>query len=284
MSASTSRPLDVPGAPPARTRWRAPGPTLLLVGHPIGRAGGVRPRSCRALQPWTHTVVTYDPRGFARSTIDDPDQDAHPDLLADDARRVLASVGPGSRRRSSAGRRWARVTGLAPGGPVPGRRRDTRRPRAAARPAAARRPRRHSAGNARDLRHLPPNERDRHSVGRASPRSPGSAGAPSPGGGTCQSAGALGRRGGDERALLLRPRPPAHRASTAGHRPPCEAAPTRLIVAEGCGVHRASSPLAHGRGAGRTPGHGADGVCPGVTTGFISEPEACAAVLRRALD
>jgi clorobiocin biosynthesis protein CloN7 len=41
------------------------------------------------------TVVTYDPRGFARSTIDDPDQDAEPDLLADDVRRVLDAVGEG---------------------------------------------------------------------------------------------------------------------------------------------------------------------------------------------
>jgi pimeloyl-ACP methyl ester carboxylesterase len=41
------------------------------------------------------TVVSYDPRGFARSTIDDPGQDAEPDLLADDARRVLEAVGGG---------------------------------------------------------------------------------------------------------------------------------------------------------------------------------------------
>ncbi|HYA44995.1 MAG TPA: alpha/beta hydrolase, partial [Acidimicrobiales bacterium] len=39
--------------------------------------------------------VTYDPRGFARSTIDDGDQDAEPDLLADDVRRVLEAVGEG---------------------------------------------------------------------------------------------------------------------------------------------------------------------------------------------
>jgi len=42
-----------------------------------------------------YTVVTYDPRGFARSTIDDPDQDAEPDLLADDVRRVLEAFGDG---------------------------------------------------------------------------------------------------------------------------------------------------------------------------------------------
>jgi clorobiocin biosynthesis protein CloN7 len=37
----------------------------------------------------TYTVVTFDPRGFAGSTIDDPGQDAEPDLLADDVRRVF---------------------------------------------------------------------------------------------------------------------------------------------------------------------------------------------------
>jgi clorobiocin biosynthesis protein CloN7 len=40
-----------------------------------------------------YTVVTYDPRGFARSTIEDPNQDGEPDLLADDAHRVLEAVG-----------------------------------------------------------------------------------------------------------------------------------------------------------------------------------------------
>jgi clorobiocin biosynthesis protein CloN7 len=59
----------------------------------------------------THTVVTYDPRGFARSTIDDADQDAEPDLLADDVRRVLEAVGevPAHVFGSSGGA----VTGLA---------------------------------------------------------------------------------------------------------------------------------------------------------------------------
>jgi clorobiocin biosynthesis protein CloN7 len=58
-----------------------------------------------------YSVVTFDPRGFARSTIDDPDQDAEPDLLADDVRRVLEAVGtlPAYAFGSSGGA----VTGLA---------------------------------------------------------------------------------------------------------------------------------------------------------------------------
>ncbi|QVQ54731.1 alpha/beta fold hydrolase [Spiractinospora alimapuensis] len=43
----------------------------------------------------TYTVVTYDPRGYGRSTIEDPDQDTTPRLAADDVGRVLSTVGPG---------------------------------------------------------------------------------------------------------------------------------------------------------------------------------------------
>ena len=104
---STSHLLDVPGAR-LHLEVQGSGPTLLLVGHPMGALGFAR------LAPWLadrYTVVTYDPRGFARSTIDDPDQDAEPDLLADDARRVLEAVGgtPALVFGSSGGA----VTGLA---------------------------------------------------------------------------------------------------------------------------------------------------------------------------
>ncbi len=58
-----------------------------------------------------YTVVTYDPRGFARSTIEDRDQDGEPDLLADDVRRLIEAVGDGPAHvfGSSGGA----VTGLA---------------------------------------------------------------------------------------------------------------------------------------------------------------------------
>jgi clorobiocin biosynthesis protein CloN7 len=80
----------------------------MLVGHPMGASGFA---SIAPLLAEVYTVVTYDPRGFARSTIDDPDQDAEPDLLADDVRRVLEAVGkvPAHVFGSSGGA----VTGLA---------------------------------------------------------------------------------------------------------------------------------------------------------------------------
>ena len=107
MSLPSSHTLDVPGA---RLYYevQGSGPLLMLVGHPMGVSGfgPIAP-----LLAETHTVVTYDPRGFGRSTIEDPNQDAEPDLLARDVRRVLEAVGllPADVFGSSGGA----VTGLA---------------------------------------------------------------------------------------------------------------------------------------------------------------------------
>jgi clorobiocin biosynthesis protein CloN7 len=107
MSTSTSHLLEVPGA---RLHYevQGSGPTLMLIGHPMGAVGfaPIVPALAR-----DYTVVTYDPRGFARSAIDDRDQDGEPDLLADDVRRVLEAVGgaPACVFGSSGGA----VTGLA---------------------------------------------------------------------------------------------------------------------------------------------------------------------------
>jgi clorobiocin/coumermycin A biosynthesis protein CloN7/CouN7 len=108
MSPPTSHTLDVPGAR-LYFEVRGSGPPFMLIGHPMDASGfaGIASALAEAF-----TVVTYDPRGFGRSTIDDPDQDGEPVLLADDVRRVLeAAVGkvPAHVFGSSGGA----VTGLA---------------------------------------------------------------------------------------------------------------------------------------------------------------------------
>ncbi len=107
MPPPTSRLLDVPGA---RLYYevQGSGPVLALIGQPMGAFGFA---TIAPLLAEEYTVVTYDPRGFARSTIDDHEQDAEPDVLADDVRRVLEAIGevPAHVFGSSGGA----VTGLA---------------------------------------------------------------------------------------------------------------------------------------------------------------------------
>jgi clorobiocin/coumermycin A biosynthesis protein CloN7/CouN7 len=114
MATPRSHSLDVPGA---RLYYevRGSGPALMLVGHPMGASGFA---AIAPLLAEDYTVVTYDPRGFERSTIDDPGQDADPALLADDVRRVLEAVGEGAAHvfGSSGGA----VTGLALAAQYPG--------------------------------------------------------------------------------------------------------------------------------------------------------------------
>ena len=109
MSPPTSHTLDVPGGAFV-LRGAGLGPSVHADRSPDGRFGVCR--VSRRVLAEAFTVVTYDPRGFGRSTIDDPDQDGEPDLLADDVRRVLeAAVGkvPAHVFGSSGGA----VTGLA---------------------------------------------------------------------------------------------------------------------------------------------------------------------------
>lgn len=85
---ATSRTLDVPGA---RLHYevRGLGPVLMLIGLPMASTGFAEIAPLLADE---FTVVTYDPRGIARSTIDDPGQDSTPELVTDDVHRVLAAV------------------------------------------------------------------------------------------------------------------------------------------------------------------------------------------------
>jgi clorobiocin/coumermycin A biosynthesis protein CloN7/CouN7 len=107
MSSPTSHSLVVPGAC-LYYEVQGSGPALMLVGHPMGAAGFA---TIAPLLAEHYTVVTSDPRGFGRSKIDSPDQDAEPDLLADDVRRVLEAVDDG--RAYVFGSSGGAVTGLA---------------------------------------------------------------------------------------------------------------------------------------------------------------------------
>lgn len=80
--------IDVPGA---RLHYevRGSGPVVALIGHPMDTTGFV-PLAEQLADDYT--VVTYDPRGISRSTIDDPEQDAEPDLIGDELHRLLAAV------------------------------------------------------------------------------------------------------------------------------------------------------------------------------------------------
>jgi pimeloyl-ACP methyl ester carboxylesterase len=102
-----SRSLDVQGA---RLHYevRGAGPLLLVIGSPMPAADFAAVADALAR---SHTVVTYDPRGLANSTIDDPDQDATPELRADDVAAIIDAMaqGPADVFGSSGGA----VTGLA---------------------------------------------------------------------------------------------------------------------------------------------------------------------------
>jgi len=103
----TTRSLDVPGA---RLHYevRGEGPLLLVIGSPMPAADFAPLAHALATD---HTVVTYDPRGLAGSTIDDPTQDATPDLRADDVAAILDAFGAES--ADVFGSSGGAVTGLA---------------------------------------------------------------------------------------------------------------------------------------------------------------------------
>jgi clorobiocin biosynthesis protein CloN7 len=80
--------LDVPGAT-LHYDVQGSGQVLLLAGVPMD-ASGFAP--IVPLLAADHTVVTYDPRGIARSSVADPEAQLTPDVLADDLHRLLAEV------------------------------------------------------------------------------------------------------------------------------------------------------------------------------------------------
>jgi pimeloyl-ACP methyl ester carboxylesterase len=72
---------------------RGNGPGLMLVGCPMDAAAFVPLAELLAVD---HTVVTVDPRGINRSSVDSPDQDVTPEMLADDLSQLLyhLALGP----------------------------------------------------------------------------------------------------------------------------------------------------------------------------------------------
>ena len=98
---AAARTLEVPGA---RLHYevRGEGPLVLLVAAPMD-ADSFAPLA--DLLATDHTVLTTDPRGIHRSTVDDPDQDSTPEMRADDLARLLTHLdaGPAAVLGSSGG-------------------------------------------------------------------------------------------------------------------------------------------------------------------------------------
>jgi len=106
-STPTVRTVAVPGAH-LHYEIRGKGPLLLVIGAPMASADFAPVADALASD---HTVVTYDPRGFANSTIDDPGQDSTPALRADGIAAILDDLGAES--ADVFGSSGGAVTGLA---------------------------------------------------------------------------------------------------------------------------------------------------------------------------
>ncbi|MBC3761846.1 alpha/beta fold hydrolase [Quadrisphaera oryzae] len=107
----TSGTLDVPGAHLHHELAGPDGaPVVVLVGHP---AGADDFRDLGAHLATDHRVLLHDPRGFGASPLDDPDDDADPDRLADDVAALLDAVAGPDARADVFGSSGGAVTGLA---------------------------------------------------------------------------------------------------------------------------------------------------------------------------
>jgi pimeloyl-ACP methyl ester carboxylesterase len=88
MIQTTATTLRVPGAS-LYYEVTGTGPVLMMIGLPVDHTEFAKVVPLLADR---YTVVTYDPRGFSQSAIDDPEQDSTIDVVADDVHRVLAAV------------------------------------------------------------------------------------------------------------------------------------------------------------------------------------------------
>jgi len=87
----TAATLEVPGAN-LYYEVRGSGPAVLLVGAPMN-ADAFAPLA--DLLAADHTVLTTDPRGITRSTVDDRDRDSTPEMRADDLAALLTHLDAG---------------------------------------------------------------------------------------------------------------------------------------------------------------------------------------------
>jgi pimeloyl-ACP methyl ester carboxylesterase len=103
----TTRSVTVPGA---RLHYevRGSGPLLLVIGSPMASAEFAPLADALATD---HTVVTYDPRGYANSPVDDPDAQSPVEERADDIAAILDDLGAES--ADVFGSSGGAVTGLA---------------------------------------------------------------------------------------------------------------------------------------------------------------------------
>jgi pimeloyl-ACP methyl ester carboxylesterase len=99
--------LHVPGAN-LHYELRGSGPLLAVVGAPMA---GAYLAPLAAKMAADHTVLTYDPRGIARSTLDGPPGEDTPELRADDVRPLIEAAGGGP--TDVFGSSGGAVTGLA---------------------------------------------------------------------------------------------------------------------------------------------------------------------------
>jgi pimeloyl-ACP methyl ester carboxylesterase len=114
-STATTVSLSVPGA---RLHYevRGAGPLVLVIGSPMASAEFA---SLADVLAGDHTVVTYDPRGHANSTIDDSQEESKPESRADDVVAILDDLGAES--ADVFGSSGGAVTGLALVARHPGR-------------------------------------------------------------------------------------------------------------------------------------------------------------------
>jgi pimeloyl-ACP methyl ester carboxylesterase len=111
----STRSLTVPGAQ-LHYEIRGSGPLLLVIGSPMASAEFAPLADALA---GDHTVVTYDPRGYANSRVDDPAAASGVEERADDVNAILDDLGADS--ADLFGSSGGAVTGLALVARYPGR-------------------------------------------------------------------------------------------------------------------------------------------------------------------